>query len=107
MREALIMAYATAVGFAASGMFSTLFQLIMGRPLAFAVPQGGAPSYFLAAIGFAVTGPYIISRAAFRARFVEKKSLGVLGGGLFIATLWSTCSGIAVLGLVLSLPGVG
>jgi len=107
MREALILAYATAVGFAASGMVSTLFQWVRGRPVAFALPNGGLPAYLLAALTIAVTGPYIVARLAFRARFAEQKSWAMLGGGLAIATLWSTCSGIVVLGFLLSVSPVG
>ena len=106
MPEALILAYATAVGFAASGLASTLFQWIRGRPAAFALPNGGLASYLLAALTIAVTGPYIVARSAFRARFADRKSWVLLGGGLFIAVMWSTCSGIVVLGFVLSLGAV-
>ena len=107
MREALILAYATAVGFAASGATSTLIQWMQGRPVAFALPSGGLLSFLATGLSLAVTGPYIVVRAAFFAWFAERRSLAIFGGGLLVATLWSTCSGIVVLGLVLALPGVG
>ncbi len=106
MQGAMILAYATAVGFAASGMISTLLQWIKGRPVAFALPAGGMTSYFLAAVAFAVIGPYIVARSALRAGLSGKGSWATLGTGLLAATVWSTCSGLAVLGFVASLSGV-
>ncbi len=103
MREAFILAYATAVGFAASGATSTLVQTVTGRPVAFAAPEGGYWRLFLAALSFMVTGPYIVARTTFRMAAERGRSFGLVGGGLAVALLWSMCSGIAILGLVLSL----
>lgn len=103
LRELMILAYATAVGFAVSGMISAVLQLVTKRPVAFALPSGGAPAYLLAALSFVITGPYIVARASFQARFLNGGSLGIMGGGLFVAVLWSTCSGIVILGLALSI----
>ncbi len=105
VRELMILVYATAVGFAASGMISTLMQSVTKRPVAFAIPNGGGGLvYFLTAISFALTGPYIVARATFRTYFAEREWT-MIGAGLFIAALWSTCSGILVLGLALSVGG--
>ena len=105
VRELMILVYATAVGFAASGMISTLMQSVTKRPVAFAIPNGGGGLvYFLTAISFALTGPYIVARATFRTSFAEREWT-MIGAGLFIAALWSSCSGILVLGLALSVGG--
>ena len=104
MREGLIMLYATALGFGAAGLIASFLQLVTNRPVAFAIPdKAGILSYVTAALRFAIIGPYIIARMAFRAAAPPQRSLGMLGGGLFVATLWSTCSGILVLGLAVSL----
>lgn len=103
MRETLILAYAAAVGFAASGATSTLLQTFTRRPVAFSVPEGGAGRLLIALLSFMVTGPYIVARATFRMAAKRGKSFGLVGGGLAIAMLWSACSGIAILGLLLSL----
>lgn len=102
MRELFILTYATAVGFAASGALSTFIQLVTRRPVAFAIPEGGAPAYVLTALSFMVIGPYVIARSAIRMTFAERRSWGVLGGGIAIALGWAMCSGIALLGLVLA-----
>lgn len=103
MREALILVYATAVGFAASGVLSTFIQMVTRRPVAFAVPAGGAPAYVITALGFMVIGPYVVARSTLRLAFAEGRSIGILGGGLAIATGWAMCSGVALLGFVLAI----
>jgi hypothetical protein len=105
--EALLLGFAAAFGFAASGMASTLYQFVTKRPVAFAAPSGGAGRYALTLLGFAITGPYIMMRAAFNARFVDHRSWGMVGIGLSIALMWSICSGILVLDLMLRVGAIG
>ena len=102
MHEALVLAYATAVGFAVSGALSTLIQLMTRRPVAFALPDGSAPAYVLTALSFILIGPYVVARTSLHLVFVEGRSWGFLSGGAVIALGWSACSGIILLGLVLS-----
>jgi len=100
--ELLLLVYATAVGFVAAGLAASLFQLVTSRPVAFVLPSTRLVSCFVAGLSFALVGPYIVARAAVRARWSDRKPLTWLAGGLALALLWSTCSGIVVLDLALS-----
>lgn len=102
MRELLILVYATAVGLSVSGAVSTFLQLVTRRPVAFAMPNGGAPTYILTALSFMAIGPYVMARMALRLRFREGGSAAVLAAGLTISLMWSMCFGIALIGLVLA-----
>ncbi len=81
MPEFLLLLFAAAVGFVAAGLVACL----------------------AAGASFALVGPYIVARGAIRARSVDKRPLGWLMAGLALAAGWSTCSGIVVLDLALSL----
>ena len=108
MLELIILGFAAAFGFAASGAASAIFQAFTNRPVAFAVPSGaGTGRYAMAVLGFAVTGPYIMVKTAFRARFVDHRSWAMLGVGLSIALMWSICSGILFLDLLVRLRAIG
>ncbi len=107
MLESVLFAFAAAFGFAASGTASAAFQLVTKRPVAFALPSGGTARYALTLIGFAVTGPYIMAKAAFRARFIDHRSWAMLGVGMSIAVMWSICSGILVLDLMVRVGAIG
>lgn len=107
MLETILLGFAAAFGFAAAGAASAVFQLFTNRPVAFALPSGSTGRYALAVLGFAVTGPYIMARAAFRARFVDRRSWAMLGVGLSIALMWSICSGILFLDLLVRLRAIG
>lgn len=107
LRELLILAYASAVGFSVSGAISTFLQLVTRRPVAFAMPEGGAraPTYILTALSFMAIGPYVMARTSIRLRFREGGPLSVFAAGLTISLMWSLCFGIALMGLVLAAYG--
>ena len=107
MLEALLIIFCAAFGFATAGTVSALLQWVTKRPVAFAIPEGGAVNYVTAALKFMVTGPYIMAKAAFHARFVDHRSWGMLGGGLAIAAMWSICSGLLVIDLMLKVGALG
>ncbi len=107
MFELILLAFAAAFGFAAAGTISALLQLFTNRPVAFAIPERGATAYLSAAVKFMLAGPYIVASAAFRARFVDHRSWGLLGGGLAIAAVWSACSGILLMDLMLRVGALG
>jgi hypothetical protein len=107
MFELLLLVFAAAFGFAAAGSISALLQWLTNRPVVFAVPEGGAIGYLVAALKFMLAGPYIVVQASFRARFVDQKSWGVLGGGITIAAIWSICTGILLIDLMLRLGALG
>ncbi len=102
MREFWILIYASAVGFVAAGVISSLYQLVTRRQVAFAMPNTRFVTCFAAVVSFALVGPYIVARNTFRTRFVDHKPLSWLAGGLGLAALWSACSGILVLDVALA-----
>ena len=107
MFEFMLLAFAAAFGFAVSGSVSALLQWLTNRPVGFAVPEGGAVRYLVAALKFMLAGPYIMVQVSLRARFIDQKSWGVLGGGITIATIWSICSGILLIDLMLRVGALG
>ena len=107
MFELLLLVFAAAFGFAAAGTSSALLQWLTKRPVVFAAPEGGAIGYVAAALKFMLTGPYIVVQASFRARFVDQKSWGFLGGGITIAAIWSACTGILLIDLMLRIGALG
>lgn len=107
MVELLLLVFAAAFGFAAAGGTSALLQWLTKRPVAFAVPERGAVAYMVAALKIMLAGPYIVAQASLRARFVDQKSWGILGGGITIAAIWSICTGILLIDLMLRLGAIG
>ena len=105
--ELILLAFAAAFGFAAAGTISALLQLFTNRPVAFAIPEGGAGAYVTAAVKFMLAGPYIMALVALRARFVDRRSWGLLAGGITIAVIWSICSGILLMDLMLRVGALG
>jgi hypothetical protein len=103
LSELLVLAYATAVGFAAAGIASTFYQWVTARPVAFVLPSGRIVACVLAGVSFALVGPYIVARTAIRSVTVDRRPATWLVGGFAIVLLWSACSGILVLDLALSL----
>lgn len=103
LRELLILGYAATVGFVASGIVASLYQLLTSQPAKFALLGKSALAAFSTFIFCAVTGPVIIMNRALSARRTEKEPVGWLFGSAFVALLWSCCSGIVVLGFALSL----
>ena len=102
MREFWILVYASAVGFVAAGVISSLYQLVTRRQVAFSIPNPRFVSCFAAVVSFALVGPYIVARNTIRSRFVDRKPLSWLAGGFGLAALWSACSGILVLDVALA-----
>ena len=102
MREFWILVYASAVGFVAAGVISSLYQLVTRRQVAFSIPNPRFISCFAAVVSFALVGPYIVARNTIRSRFVDRKPLSWLAGGFSLAALWSVCSGILVLDVALA-----
>ena len=103
LSQLMILAYATAVGFAAAAIASSFYQLVTARPVAFALPNARPLPMILAGVSIALVGPYVVARAAVRAVTVDRRPASWLVGGFAIVFLWSACSGILVLDLLLSL----
>ncbi len=102
MIEALLLAYAAAVGFTAAGIVGSLYQLVTARPPVFPGLQGGLFSIIGAWLACAVTGPFIVGRMLLRGRR-ERESLGWSVAGVAVIGLWSGCSGIILLQFAVAL----
>lgn len=103
MRDLFILGYAATVGFVASGIVASFYQLVTAQPAKFALLGRSALAALTTFLLCAVTGPVIIMHRAIAARRKEKEPVGWLFGSVFVALLWSCCSGIVVLGFALSL----
>ena len=102
VRDAFILGYAAAVGFVAAGIIASLYRLLTSEPARFALL---GRSMFAMATSFffcALTGPVIIVEHAVQNRRSQTGTAGRLFAGLFVAAMWSCCSGVVVLSLVLS-----
>ena len=99
----MILAYAGSVGFVAAGIASSFYKLITSEPARFG-PQGpGALALLSAFIFGALTGPVIVVEKALSTRRTDRIPLGWVAAGIFCAGLWSCCSGVVVLQLVLAI----
>ena len=103
LRELIILGYAATVGFVASGIVASFYQLLTSQPAKFALLGKSVLAAVTTFALCAMTGPVIIMNRALRARRTEKEPVGWLFGSAFVALLWSCCSGIVVLGFALSL----
>jgi hypothetical protein len=102
-RDLLILGYAATVGFVAGGIVASFYQMVTQERARFALLGSGAMAVVTTFLFFALTGPIIIMDRALKGRLKEKEPLTWLFGAVFIAALWSCCSGIFVLGFALSL----
>lgn len=102
MREALILLYATAVGFVLAGIVSSLYQLVTSRPLKLVIGTTTA-SIARATMLCAVAGPLLITRALAVEFAARNRTPAIIAAGTVAATVWSCCLGILVLGLTLSI----
>jgi hypothetical protein len=103
LREGLLLFYCAAVGFVASGLAASLYKMIMLEPAGFKLLGDSWPGAIITFFFCAVTGPAIVMDLVIRNRVIDKKAVSALVAGLLVAVLWSTCSGLVVLGLVLQL----
>jgi hypothetical protein len=91
------------VGFVASGVAASFYKMVTQEAAGFALLGQG---WFAAVVTFvfcAVTGPAIVMNLVLKDRLDDKSAVGRVLAGLFIAALWSICSGILVLDVVVSL----
>ena len=103
MYELAIAAYATACGFSAAGILSSLYTLITDRPARFGVELETIWQGIVGVLLCAFAGPFIIMRNAIRGRRIEQRPVGWLVASTAIATGWSLCSGIVVVHFALAM----
>ena len=103
LRDGFLLAYCATVGFVASGVAASFYKMVTNEPARFSMLGQG---WWAAAVTFlfcAVTGPAIVLNLVIRNRLTDRSALGMIFAGLFVALLWSVCSGILVLQLVIQI----
>jgi hypothetical protein len=103
LRDGFLVLYCAAVGFVASGVAASFYKMMTREAPGFALLGKG---WFAAAVTFlfcGVTGPAIVMDIVLRGRVADRAAVGTMLAGLFVAVLWSICSGVLVLGLVIQL----
>ena len=103
LRDGFLLAYCAAVGFVASGVAASFYKMVTREPARFTLLGEGWFAAFVTFLFCALTGPAIVMDLVIRNRVAEKNALPKILAGLVIAMLWSVCSGVLVLQLVLSL----
>ena len=102
LRDGLLLAYCAGVGFVAAGVAASFYKMVTHEPARFALLGGGVVGLAVTFLFCALTGPAIVMDLVVRSR-ERKEALGVMAAGVGVTVLWSVCSGILVLGLVLTL----
>jgi hypothetical protein len=103
LRETLLLFYSGAVGFVASGIAASFYKMVTSEPAKFGPLGEGFLAAFTTFFFCGLTGPFIIVDQAIRLRRKERQPFRRLLAAIGLAGLWSCCSGVIVLELVLSL----
>jgi hypothetical protein len=102
LRDALLLSYCAAVGFVAAGVAASFYKLMTQEPAQFRMLGKGWGAAVTTFFFCAVTGPAIIFDLILKSRFVDRGASTTFLVGLAVALIWSICSGILVLELVLT-----
>ncbi len=105
LHDGLLIIYCGAIGFVAAGIAASFYKMVTSETARFALLGQGWLAAVSTFLFFAVSGPAIIMEAALRRRGSNGNVAGWMVASAVVAGLWSVCSGIIVLGLVLSLQG--
>jgi hypothetical protein len=103
MRDLFLLSYCAAIGFVAAGVAASFYKMMTHEPARFALLGQGWAGALATFLFCAVSGPAIMLDLVVKLRFTDRRALGALFGGLAIVLLWSVCSGILVLQLVLQI----
>ena len=101
LRELLLLLYCMVCGFVASGVAASFFRLATSKPARFALLGEGAFGAATTFVFCAVTGPVIIVDTVLKGDLPRGNPLAWMGGGFLVAAVWSTCSGVLLLDLML------
>lgn len=93
--------YAVCTGFVCAGIIGSLVQLVSDAPPRFDFSASSLGSIAVAILVCLFAGPFIIMRNAIRGRRIENRPIGWLLASSTIAGMWSLCSGIVILQLVI------
>jgi hypothetical protein len=95
--------FAFAVGLTASGMVGSLFELTLGRKLAFAEPYISPAYLFRSLLATACLGPFMLANDALDARRERRISALALISCGCTAFAWALALGVAVLAIASSM----
>ncbi|MBN9671067.1 DUF6949 family protein [Roseibium aggregatum] len=104
--DLLLVGYIACAGFVAAGVLGSLYQLVTSNPPRFSFASESLPVFLADIFVCLFAGPFIIMRNAIRGRRIEKRPLGWLVASSTIAGMWSMCSGVLVMNVVLVVVGV-
>ena len=103
LRDGFLVLYCAAVGFVAAGVAASFYKMVTLEPARFALLGEGWLGAITTFVFCALTGPAIVMDLVIRSRIADRRAVGTLFAGFLVAAVWSVCSGILVLSLVLSL----
>lgn len=103
LRDGFLLVYCAATGFVASGVAASFYKMMTQEAPRFALLGQGWFAAVATFIFCAVTGPIIVIDLVLHGRLNDRSAVGMVLAGVFIAALWSVCSGMLVLGAVLQL----
>jgi hypothetical protein len=95
--ELLILVYALAVGFAAAGLSSSIYEMVTLQPASFIVQGTGIPLLIVTGFFFAVTGPMLVFRKVMAGRKEKRLTVGITVSGLALCAMWSCCVGLLLI----------
>jgi hypothetical protein len=101
MGEFAAAAYLGCSGFVVAGILGSFYQLVTGKPLRFVFQVETWLQGLVSCLLCVFAGPFIIMRNAIRGRRIEQRPFGWLVASSTIAGMWSLCSGVMVLHVML------
>lgn len=96
---------ALCLGFAFSGLLASTFELVVRRPLNFAILQSGGVGALASVPVLVFSAPLIIIRNTIRGRRLERRPFHFVMLATIIACMWSLMSGRLVLDVAQLLTG--
>jgi hypothetical protein len=103
LRDLIIVGYASMVGFVVAGIVASFYKWVTSEPAKFMLLGQGIPALLTSFAFCAATGPIIVLDHVLRLRTVDKGPLSQLCAGIAVTAMWSCCSGIVFLSLVVAL----
>ena len=105
LRDGLLLLYCSAIGFVSAGVAASFFKMVTSEPARFALLGQGWLGLATTFVFCGLSGPAIIMDHAIRRRLADRNAVGRLFASVLIAALWSACTGVLVLQVVLQLGG--
>jgi hypothetical protein len=103
LRDGFLLLYCAAVGFVASGVAASFYKMMTTETPRFTLLGKGIGALVVTFVFCGVTGPAIVMDMVLKSRVTDRGAIGTAMFGVFVALLWSVCSGILVLDVVINL----